>query len=460
MFSAQTYKDRRNALRESIQSGVVLLLGNEECGMNYASNVYRFRQDSTFLFYFGLDLPHLAALMDLDTGEEWLFGDDVTLDDIIWTGPQPSLQSLAARVHVFRTQPYAALAEKVAQARTAGRIIHFLPPYRGEHTLALAALLGLAPGELAGKSSLLLRQTIINQRLYKSDEELAVMEEAVRISCLMHEAALRDARPGMMEFQVAARMEAVASEHGCTLSFPTICTIHGETLHNSAQTHVLREGDLLLLDAGAETPEHYAGDISTTLPVSRTFTTQQKLVYRVTEQMHDTAVASLRPGIPFRDVYFRAAIAMVEGLKAIGLMKGDAEEAVHMGAHALFFPHGIGHALGLDVHDMENLGECLVGYGSEQQKSEQFGLRYLRFARPLEPRFVLTVEPGLYFIPALIDRWEAARQFTDFVCYDEVRKYIGFGGIRNEENHVITPDGARRLGPSLARTIETIEAWR
>lgn len=446
-------------MKKCIQSGVILLLGNEECGLNYASNAFLFRQDSSFLYYFGLDMPHLAALIDVDADEETVFGDDVTMSDIIWTGFLPDLKSRAAESGVTRTLPYNDLAVKVTEALAAHRKIHFLPPYRSEHTLKLMSLLGFAAGELAERSSLLLRQTIINQRLYKSDEEIARIEEAVKVSCLMHEAALSEARPGMMEFQVAARMEAVAADHGCTLSFPTICTIHGEILHNADHTHMLHEGDLLLLDAGAETPDHYAGDISTTLPVSRTFTTQQKAIYRITEKMHDAAVASLRPGVPHYTYHLAAALAMVDGLKAIGLMKGDTEEAVNMGAHALFLPHGCGHPMGLDVHDMENLGETMLE-DLNLKRHTQLGMKYMQLTRPLAPQMTLTVEPGLYFIPALIDRWQAEGKFKDFVCYDEVRKYIGLGGIRNEDDHLITPDGARRLGPDLARTVETIEAWR
>lgn len=459
MFSKQTYIDRRNTLKKQVQSGVILLLGNEDCGMNYAANTFPFRQDSSFLYYFGLDYAGLTAILDIDQDDDIIFGNDITIDDIVWMGKQPSIHDKAQYVGVTHTLPESQIAPYLQKALSQNRVIHFLPPYRCEHTLKLQEWLGIAPREQGEKSSFDLKKAIVNQRIYKSDEEIEHIESAVTVSNAMHEVAIRQARPGMKEYEVAALMEAEAKKRGCTLSFPIICTIHGETLHNYTQSYTLKSGDMLLLDAGAEDADHYCGDISSTLPVDRTFTSQQKLIYRITEMMHQTAVDALIPGRPYKEIYYQSCGVMVEQLKALGLMKGNVDEALAAGAHALFMPCGTGHTLGLDVHDMENLGEFLVGYNGKA-KSTQFGIKYLRLARPLEPRFVLTVEPGMYFIPDLIDMWQQEKRHESFINYSEVRKFIGFGGIRNEENYLIEDHGARRLGSYLPRTAEETEAWR
>lgn len=457
MFAKETYVQRRALLKKNLGSGVLLFLGNDECGLNYADNVFRYRQDSTFLYYFGLPFAGLSAVIDIDENKEIIFGDELTMDDIVWMGVQPTLKEKSERVGVGETMPAASIVSYLHKAVQSGKSIHYLPPYRAEHKLKLMDWLGIPPAHQEGSVPFI--RAVVAQRNHKSAEEIVEIEKACNVTADMHITAMQVLRPGMYEYEVAAALENVAAKAGCELSFATIATVKGQTLHNHYHGNLVKPGDLFLIDAGAEVPSGYAGDMSSTIPADKTFTARQREVYEIQNAMHVESVKALRPGIPFMEVYDISARVMVEGMKALGLMKGDAEAAVREGAHALFYPHGLGHMMGLDVHDMENLGEIWVGYDG-QSKSTQFGRKSQRLAIPLEPGFVHTIEPGIYFIPELIDRWKAEKKFTDFINYEKVETYKDFGGIRNEEDYLITETGARRLGKRIPLTPEEVEALR
>lgn len=457
MFAKETYVQRRALLKQKMGSGVILFLGNDEQGLNYEDNTFRYRQDSTFLYYFGLSFAGLSAIIDVDEDREIIFGDELTIDHIVWMGTQPTLQEKAAAVGIADTRPAAELATYLHHVVQKGEMIHYLPPYRAEHKLKLMDWLGIPPARQEGSVPLI--KAIVSQRNYKSEEEIAEIEKACNVTADMHITAMKVIRPGMYEYEVVAEMNRIAEMNNCELSFATIATINGQTLHNHYHGNRIKSGDLFLIDAGAELPSGYCGDMSSTVPADKTFTARQRAVYEIQNRMHLASVQALRPGIPYMDVYDLSAQVMVEGLKDLGLMKGNAEDAVREGAHALFYPHGLGHMMGLDVHDMENFGELWVGYNG-QPKSTQFGRKSQRLAIPLEPGFVHTVEPGIYFIPELIDLWRGQHKFTDFINYDEVEKYRNFGGIRNEEDYLITETGARRLGKKIPLTPEEVEALR
>jgi Xaa-Pro aminopeptidase len=451
MFSCETYVNRRAALAAKFDSGLLLFPGNSESPMNYADNCYPFRQDSTFLYYFGLNQADLAAVIDVDSGKTTIFGDELTIDYIVWMGDLPTIASRAEQVGVADTRPLSALGD-VVQSALAG-------DYRAETTLKLSNLLGIAPSHVAEQSSEELIWAVVDQRNHKTDEEVAELEKAVATSVEMHTAAIRMARPGMVEAEIAAEVERIAIAAGGRISFPVIATIHGETLHIHDHSNVMSDGNLFLLDIGAETAMGYGGDLTSTFPVSKKFTDQQKTIYDLVLKSYDAAVAQLAPGVPNRNTHFTAARVIFDGLKDLGIFKGDTEEALEAGAHAMVFPCGVGHMLGLDIHDMENLGEVIVGYAGKP-KSTQFGLKSLRLARELEPGFAITVEPGIYFIPQLMDSWRSENHNSQFINFAELDKWRGFGGIRNEENYLITADGARRLGPHKPQTVEEIEALR
>jgi len=459
MFESRTYVERRKRLKEQVGSGVILFLGNNESPMNYLDNPYHFRQDSTFLYFFGLDYAGLAGIIDVDEDRDMLFGNDLTVDDIVWMGTQPSLKEKGQRVGVEHSAPYDQLETVLAQAKQQKRTIHFLPPYRPEHDLKLFNLLDIHPSQMFEQVSVELIQAVVEQRNWKTAEEIEEIEKAVNVSADMHLTAYEMIKPGMTEAHVAAAIYDVALASGMELSFPIIATIHGETLHNHYHGNTLKSGDLFLLDAGAETAMGYAGDLSSTMPVDPAFTERQKEIYRVAMTAHEAAIAALKPGVKFKEIHLLACKTIAEGLKGLGFMEGDLDEAVELGAHALFFPCGLGHMMGLDVHDMENLGEVYVGYAGAP-KSTRFGLKSLRLARELEPGFVLTIEPGIYFIPELIDMWKAEKKFLDFINYDKVVGYKDFGGLRNEENFLITETGCRCLGKAVPKTIEEVEAIR
>lgn len=457
MFSKETYVQRRAELKKRVGSGILLFLGNDECGMNYADNTYRYRQDSTFLYYFGLPFAGLAAVIDVDNGREIIFGDELTIDDIVWMGTQPTLHEKAHSVGVDQVLPSGQLRDVLDKALAAGQPVRYLPTYRPEHRIKLWRLLDVKPGD--EKPSVEFIRGVVDMRNHKTPEEIAEIEKACDVTADMHIAATEAIQPGMHEYEIAALIEYIAGKNNCPLSFPTICTVHGETLHNHYHGNVIKPGDMVLIDAGAERPSGYAGDMSSTICAGKTFTPRQKSIYDIQVASHLAAVEMLRPGVPFLNVYERAAEVICAGMKDLGILKGDPRDAVAAGAHAMFFQCGLGHMMGLDVHDMENLGEVYVGYDGKP-KNTQFGRKSLRLARPLEEGFVLTIEPGVYFIPELIDLWQGQGLFTDFINYDELNKWRDFGGIRNEEDYLITADGARRLGKKIPLTTEEVETLR
>lgn len=459
-ISKDTYLRRRARLKKDVGSGLLLFLGNAEVGMNYADNTYKFRQDSTFLYFFGMDDPDLAAVIDIDEDRVIVFGNELTIDDIVWTGTMPTLQERATAFGISDTRPMSELKAYIDKVRKKGQPVHFLPPYRGDHRVWLWELLGVEPAAQPSGASVAFIKAIVAQRNHKDMEEIRLIEESVDLSTEMHLAAYRTVRPGVHESEVAAAVEEVACRHGNALAFPTIATVQGQVLHNHGFIHECREGDIFLLDAGAETKSHYAGDLSSSMPVGARFTERQKAIYEIHLKSFYAAVDTLAVGVPFREAHIAAATKICEGMQSLGLMKGDPAEAARIGAYALFFPCGLGHMMGLDVHNMENLGEQYVGYLDGEEKSKQFGFKSLRLARPLEPGFVFTVEPGIYFIPELMDKWEAEKQFTDFICYDKLRPWRDFTGLRNELNYAVLPDGTvKQLGTiKKPMTIEEVYA--
>ncbi len=460
MFKSQIYENRRVRLREIIGTGLILFPGNVDAAFNYPANQYHFRQDSSFLYYFGLDHPGLAGLMDLDSGKDWIFGNDVDMDDIIWMGVLPSIAELAAKVGVSLTAPYAELSKVITKAISQNRRIHFTPPYRGETSLELESLTKIPAADLKAKASVTLIKAIVSQRSIKDKYEIAEIEKAIDTAYLMHTTAMTMAMPGTAEQQIAGTIEGIALAHGGPVSFPVILSMNGQTLHNHDHSQILQSGRMMVVDAGCETAMHYASDLTRTVPVGLKFNERQKAVYQAVLQANLKAIEMIKPGLLYKDVHLHAAAVMVDALKGIGLMKGDTQEAVAAGAHALFFPHGLGHMMGLDVHDMENLGQNYVGYDEEIQPSSQFGLAFLRLARRLQPGFVLTVEPGCYFIPALIDQWKSEGLHTGFINYAEVEKYKDFGGIRIEDDVLVTERGFKVLGKAVPKTVAEVEALR
>jgi Xaa-Pro aminopeptidase len=459
MFKESVYINRRNQLRKDVGSGIILLPGNDESPMNYEDNTYHFRQDSTFLYFFGINRPGLYAILDTEKEIDTVFGDDFTVEDFVWRGKQPTIAEEASLAGVKETKSLKALYQTLEKASQTGRKIHFLPPYRPEITLKLQDILGIQAKLISGSSSIPLIQAVVSQRSIKSDDEISEIEKAVNTSVDMHVAAMKMVRPGMKELDVASEMTKIALNGGGFLSFPVIATINGQTLHNHFHGNTVKNGDLFMLDCGAETAMGYSGDLSSTFPVNSTFTPRQNEIYEIVYGAHTAAAMALKPGIRFREIHRIACLKIATGLKSLGLMKGDPEAAVEAGAHALFFPCGTGHMMGLDVHDMENLGEIYVGYDGKP-KSTQFGLKSLRLGRELQPGFVLTIEPGIYFIPELIDLWKQEGRFQEYLNYDKIESYKDFGGIRNEEDFLITPSGNKLLGKTKPMTIAEVENLR
>lgn len=457
MFSKETYIGRRAKLKRAVGSGLLLFLGNDESGMNYADNTYHFRQDSTFLYFFGLPYAGLNAVIDIDNDREIVFGNELSIDAIVWMGIQPTLHEKGEKMGIADIRPSAQLGAYLKAAEAKEQAIHYLPTYRAEHQVKLLDWLGVYPG--AEKPSASFIMGVVNQRIYKSEEEIREIEKACVVTADMHLMAMRTVRPGIRECEVAAAVGEVAFANDYQLSFPIIATINGQTLHNHYHGNMIKSGDMLLLDAGAETEMGYAGDMSSTIPADSRFTTRQKDIYDIQVASHEAAVAALRPGIRFEEVYELSLKTIMDGLKDLGFVRGDTMEAVKAGAAALFMPCGLGHMMGLDVHDMENLGEVYVGYNG-QPKSTQFGRKSLRLGRELEPGFVLTIEPGVYFIPELIDLWRGQGKFTEFINYEKVATYKDFSGIRNEEDYLITTDGARLLGKKIPLHTDEVEALR
>ena len=459
MFKKETYINRRKQLAKDVDKGIILFIGNSESPMNYADNTYHFRQDSSFLYFFGINHPDVAAVIDAESGESTIYGNDYTIDDIVWMGDQPTIASRSAQSGVSNSASTDQLKIDLQKAQSQGRKIHFLPLYRAESQIKLFKWIGVLPDQVKEKASLELIQAVIKQRNYKSEEEIVEIEKAVNTTVDMHLAAMRIARPGMKEAEVAAEVEKIAIAAGGHISFPVIGTINGQTLHNHYHGNTLKEGGMFLLDAGAETAMGYAGDMSSTFPVNKTFSTEQKEIYQVALNSHNKAIELLKPGVPFKDIYFESAREIMRGMKDLGFVTGDIEEGLAEGVHAMFFPCGLGHMMGLDVHDMEDLGEQYVGYHNEA-KSTQFGLKSLRLARKLEPGFVLTIEPGIYFIPQLIDLWKNEKRFQKYLNFTKLEQFKNFGGCRNEEDFLITETGARLLGKPLPKSIEDVENER
>lgn len=454
MFEKETYIARRAKLKHDVGSGLLLFLGNDETGMNYADNTYHFRQDSTFLYFFGLPYAGLAAVIDIDNNKEIIFGDELTIDAIVWMGTQPTLHEKSQAAGIVEVRPYKELASYLKAAKKKNQPIHYLPTYRPEHKMKLLEYLEVFPG--MEQASVPFIMGVVNQRIYKSDEEIAEIEKACNATADMHLAAMKAVRPGMTESEVAAAVAEAAFRHNYELSFPIIATINGQTLHNHDHSHKIKSGDMLLLDAGAETEMGYAGDMSSTIPADEKFTSSQKDVYDIQVASHEAAVNALKPGVPFVDIYELSLKVIMDGMKDLGFVKGDTTDAVKAGAAAMFMPCGLGHMMGLDVHDMENLGEVYVGYNG-QPKSTEFGRKSLRLGRKLESGFVLTIEPGIYFIPELMDLWKSQNKFTEFLNYDKLFSYKDFGGIRNEEDYLITETGARRLGKKIPLHAKEVE---
>ena len=446
MFSKEVYSRRRETLlrkmREAGQSGIILFIGNAEAPAQYKDNCYKWRQDSSWLYFFGIDEPLYAATIDIESGTECIYADDVDIDDIIWMGPQPSVASRAEGVGVAKSAPLGALkaALKLDSCPATRRRVHFLPPSRYYNTMRLAELV---PGE---KPSEELIKAVISMRLIKEDIEIEAIDDACDLGYAMHSIGRDSIKLGIIEQDIVGKMEGFTLEKGWGVSFPTILTQHGETLHNHLHDKVIEPGKLMVIDAGAESNLHYASDFTRTYPTGGKFTTKQREIYQIVADCNELAFSLTKPGITYREVHLATARKMLEGLSALGLVKGDLDEMVACGIAGLFQPHGLGHNMGLDVHDMEDLGENLVGYDPDQTRAKQLGLGSLRMARRLVPGHVITDEPGIYFIPALIEKFRNEGLGKDFVNYEALKGYYDFGGIRLEDDVLVTPDGARRLG--------------
>ena len=450
MFKEDIYSGRRKELCSQIKEGVILLLGNMPIPMNYPSNTLRFRQDSNFLYYCGLEHPNLNLVIDVSSGETTLFGDDLNVDDIVWEGERTTVKKMSELSGIDHVEKTSFLSRFLAEKNK----IHTLPLYRDDQRSFLRSI--ICSKEQSSSKELIL--SVIKQRSIKSKEEIAEIELALDVTAEMHKIAMKNTRHGETEQSIVGKIEGYALEKGRRMAYPVIFTVNGEILHNNIYKNTMESGQLALNDSGSESPMYYASDITRTFPVSGTFSDIQKQIYNLVYEMQEVALDLCKPGISYKEAHMASAKKAVEGLIEIGIMSGDPNDAVAEGAHALFFPHGLGHMLGLDVHDMEGLGEDLVGYDSKVNRSDQFGLAYLRLSKELYPGFVLTVEPGIYFIPHLIDQWEGSKKHSDFINYSALDKFKNFGGIRIEDNIIITDDSYRMLGPHIPKTVNEIES--
>lgn len=458
MFDKSIYIARRKVLLENVGEGLILFLGNPDAPFNCPDNTYVFRQDSSFLYYFGIDHPLFAAVLDADSGEECIFADEVDMNDIIWMGPQPSVSEQAAEVGVGCSAPLSRLDSVLAEARRKGRTIHFLPPYRDANKIYLHSVLGIPFDSMKSAASEKLIKAIVRQRLVKEPCEIQEIDKACNLGYAMHFTAMKMLRIGMVEQELAGVMDGICISGGYTSSFPTILTQHGEIMHGHSHDETITAGRLLLIDAGCELKSHYCSDHTRTLPTSGKFTQKQAEIYTIVSSANQFVVDNARPGVTFRDMHLGAARIIVEGLSQLGLLKGDVDEMVADGVQGLFMPHGLGHNMGLDGHDMESLGENYVGYDEDQTRSRQLGLGSLRMARRLCPGNVVTDEPGIYFIPALIEQWKREGHNARYINFDKLEAYYDFGGIRLEDDLLITADGARLLGSKrLPITVKDVE---
>lgn len=449
MFTKETYIERRRRLKQAVGNGLLLLMGNNETPSNYPSNSYRYRQDSSFLYYIGLKREGLAAVIDIDNDREWLIGNDIDIEDIVWMGYVPSVKELAESVGIANTAPMSALQDIVSRAMQSGQTIHYLPPYRHDHMIQLGDLLGIHPLQTREKASVPFIKAVVDMRAVKSDEEIEEIERALEIGYKMHTTAMRLCRPGTTERYISGVIEGIADSHGSMVSFGNIVTMHGEIMHGEPSDQPLEAGRLMLCDAGAETINHYCSDNTRTTPIGGRFTQRQLDIYSIVEACHDLVLERAKPGVKWLDMHLDVCRLMTDRLKDLGLMKGNTEDAVQAGAHAMFLPHGLGHMMGMDVHDMEGLGQIYVGFDNEVQPSTQFGTNCLRCGRRLQPGFVMTDEPGIYFIPHLIDLWRSQGLHCDFINYNLLETYKDFGGIRLEDDILITPTGNRLLGKNI-----------
>jgi Xaa-Pro aminopeptidase len=458
MFKSEVYISRRARLHKLMKSGLALFIGNIDAPMNYPANTYHFRQDSDFLYFFGLDLQGFTGLMDFDSGKDWIFGNDIDMDDIIWMGPQPTVRELAAKYGVTNVAPVAKLESVIREAVSKKRTIHFLPPYRAETKMTLGLLLKENPCQMKTLSSTDLIRAVISMRSIKEQIEIDEIVKALGIAYEMHTTAMKMCKPGMKEQEIFGTIEGIALAKGGGTAFPIILSINGQTLHNHDHGNVLTKGRMMVTDAGAETNLHYSSDITRTTPVGGKFNRKQKDIYEIVLKANTESIKSSGPGMSNRDLHLKACRIIATSLKDLGLMKGDVDEAVAEGAHALFMPHGLGHMMGLDVHDMEALGENYIGYNDQVKRSDQFGLAFLRFALPYKPGHIFTVEPGIYFIPQLIDKWKSEGNFREFINYNKVEDWKDFGGVRIEDNVLITEKGHKLLGKTIPKTISEIES--
>lgn len=448
MFDKQTYVNRRAKLRSLVKDGIIILFGNNESPCNYPSNgYYPFRQDSSFLYYFGLNRDGLVGVIDIDNNRETIFGNDIDIEDIVWYGSVDSVHDLAAQVGVENTAPMRALKSACNEALRQKRKIHFLPPYRHDIKIQIFDLLGIHPVQQKEAASMELIKAVVSMRSVKEQQEIEELERAAEISYLMHTTAMKLTRPGVTEKFVGGQVDGIAHSYGAMVSFPTIYSQHGEIMHGNPSMSILEAGRLALCDAGAETINNYCSDNTRTMPVSGKFTQRQLEIYSIVEACHDYVLEVAKPGVKYFDVHLAVCRLMTERLKELGLMKGDTDEAVAAGAHAMFLPHGLGHMMGMDVHDMENLDQINVGFDEETRPNlEQFGTNCLRMGRRLQQGFVVTDEPGIYFIPALIDDWKAKGHCKEFINFDLLETYKDFGGIRIEDDILITENGCRFIG--------------
>ena len=448
MFDKKTYVSRRAKLKELVKNGIIILFGNNESPCNYPSNgYYPFRQDSSFLYYFGLNRDGLVGVIDIDNNTETLVGNDIDIEDIVWYGSVDSVRDMADSVGVAETAPMKSLKTICNDAMRQKRRIHFLPPYRYDIKLQIFDLLGIHPGQQKESASMELINAVVKMRSTKEQQEIEELERAATIGYKMHTTAMRLTKPGLTEKYIGGQVDGVAHSYGAMVSFPTIFSQHGEIMHGNPSMAVLESGRLALCDAGAETINNYCSDNTRTYPVNGKFTQRQLEIYSIVEACHDYVLDVAKPGVKYMDVHFAVCRLMTERLKELGLMKGDTDEAVAAGAHAMFLPHGLGHMMGMDVHDMENLDQINVGFDEEARpRLDQFGTNCLRMGRRLEEGFVVTDEPGIYFIPALIDDWKASGHCAEFLNFDKIETYKDFGGIRLEDDVLITKDGCRFIG--------------
>lgn len=457
MFSKEIYTQRRKKLKEQLSGGIILLPGNSDVPFNYPANIYSFRQDSSFLYFFGVKQPDIIGIIDIDSGEDYMFGNNIDIDDIIWMGELPLLKEFAHKNGVNKTFNLSDADTYIAKALSQGRKIHFLPVYRASTKLQLEKLLGIPAAEINNNVSEELIKAVVKLRSVKESCEIEEIERTVDVAYKMHTTAMKMAMPGFKEQEIYGKIEGIALAHGGPVSFPVILSVNGQILHNHHHENIIKAGQLMVTDAGAESPMNYCSDITRTTPVGGRFSQKQKEVYETVLKANSEVIKNSKPGIMYKEMHLLSAKIIAQGLKDIGLMKGNIDEAVAKGAHALFYPHGLGHMMGLDVHDMEGLGENYVGYDDTVKRSEQFGLAFLRMARKLEPGFVITVEPGIYFIPALIDIWQKEKKFIEFVNYQKLEEYRNFGGVRIEDDILITETSCRVLGKPIPKKVQEIE---